>query len=159
MPILTIRFINAIDLVSKLVTGETFSLICHVEAMNRARDKWVGAHAFTGIEARTLDWCKDLTWERRYDIFVTDADYEKAMTFQESAIGTKYNYRGILGIFLRNRKWNSKDRRDCSEHVFELLLASGRQSLNVLPDFDWMVTPEMLHLSPIFIGKTAYRVG
>jgi len=56
MPVLTVRFINTRGFVSRLITGETFSLMDHVEAMDRTRTKWVGAHAGTGVEARPLGW-------------------------------------------------------------------------------------------------------
>jgi hypothetical protein len=154
--VLTIRFINTRGLVSRLITGATFSYIDHVEAKNRSEDAWVGAHAFTGIEARPLDWAdKDLIWVREYSIVLTDEEYEDAMALQEAAIGTKYNYWGVLGVFLHIRKLNNPKRKDCSEHIFELLLAASKQCLNVLDEFSWMITPETLHLSPIFIGRSA----
>lgn len=157
MPNLTIRFINARDIVSKLVSGETFSLICHTEGLNRAGDAWIGAHAFTGVEARPLDWCKNLTWERRYSIPVSDEQYESAMEYMEQSIGIKYNYRGILGLLFHNRRWNNQSRMDCSEFMFRWLWAGGKMSLNVAAGYQWRVTPETLHLSSLLIGRCVYR--
>ncbi len=154
--VLTVRFINTKGFISRLITGSTFSLMDHVEVMNRTRDAWVGAHAFHGIEARPLAWAdRSLTWCREYDIPCTAAEYDRAMAYQEAAIGTPYNYAGCLGVFLHNRKLNTPGRKDCSEHVFELLSAAFHiPPLNVLRSWSWMVTPETLHLSPVFYGRS-----
>lgn len=155
MQSITIRFIRTRGFVSWAICFLTFSYADHCEAKNRAGDAWVGAHAGTGIEARPLDWAnKGLIWCREYNLPCTEEEYERAMSFQEAAIGTKYNYRGCLGILLRMRKLNGPKRKDCSEHLFELLAyAFQKPPLNVLVEFSWMVTPETLHLSPIFIGR------
>jgi uncharacterized protein YycO len=160
MPVLTLRFINSRDIISKLITGMTFSLICHTEGMNRSGDGWIGAHAFTGVQERPLDWCKNLTWERRYDIPVTDEQYEAAMEFLESKIGTPYNYRSILGIVIRKRTLTSRDRVDCSDLMLQWLWAAGQEEevLNVRPGESWMITPEILHLSSLLIGKCIYQL-
>jgi len=151
---LTIRFINSSDLISKLITGETFSLICHTEGMNRAGDGWIGAHAFTGVQDRPLDWCKNLTWERRYNIPVTKLQYEQAMSFLESKIGTPYNYRSIFGILARKRDFTDRKGIDCSDLMLQWLWAADQTVLNVRPGESWMVSPETLHLSPLFIGRS-----
>jgi hypothetical protein len=157
MPLLTIRFINSNDFVSKLITGETFSLICHCEGLNRAGDAWVGAHAFTGIQARPLNWCTDLIWERRYAIPVTEEQYEAAMTFMESKIGMPYNYKGILGLLFRDRNATDRKRIDCSDFMLQWLWAAGQTVLNCRQGESWLITPETLHLSPLFIGKCTKR--
>ena len=155
MPNLTMRFIRTKGIVSWLICFITFSYEDHVEAKNRAGDAWVGAHAGTGIETRSLDWAdKDLLWSREYTLPCTDEQYERAMTFQESAIGTKYNYLGCLGVFLRSRKLNDPERKDCSEHCFEFLTAAFQKPpMNIRPESSWAGTPEMLHSAAIFIGK------
>jgi hypothetical protein len=130
----------------------------HCEGLSRDGQSWIGAHAWTGIEARPLDWAdKDLLWERRYSIPVTDAQYKLAMAYMEASIGVKYDYRGILGMVLRQRKMYSTDRMDCSQFMCNWLMAAGLFPLNVLPMATWMVSPEMLHLSSLFIGKCVYR--
>lgn len=156
MKTLTIRFINASDIVSKLITGDTFSLICHTEGMNRAGDGWVGAHAFTGVESRPLNWCRNKTWERRYEIPVTDEQYDAAMKFMESKIGTPYNYRSIAGLFLHDRRLTNRTRIDCSDLMLQWLWAAGQTVLNVRSGESWMITPEILHISPLFIGRCTH---
>lgn len=155
MPALTVRFIRTKGIVSRLICWVSFSYMDHCEALSRDGKHWVGAHAGSGIEARPLDWAdKDLIWCREYSLPCTREQYECAMAFQELAIGTKYNYWACLGVLLRNRKLNNPLRKDCSEHVFELLLtAFGVPPLNVLPQFSWMITPELCHLAPILIGR------
>jgi hypothetical protein len=152
---LVIRFIRTKGFVSRAICFVTFSYCDHVEAKNRTGDAWVGAHAGTGIGALPLDWAdKDLLWSREYSISCTDEEYERAMSFQEAAIGTKYNYLGCLGVLLRRRKLNNPNRKDCSEHVFELLNETFQlPPMNVLPAFSWAITPEMLHTASLFIGK------
>ena len=159
MPALTIRFIRTKGFISWLICFVSFSYEDHCEAKNRAKDAWVGAHSETGIEPRPLNWAdKDLVWSREYTIPCTDEEYERAMAFQEAAIGTKYNYLGCLGVFLRSRKLNNPKRKDCSEHVFELLTAAFQKPpMNILPQFAWAVTPEMLHTASIFIGRCTLR--
>lgn len=160
MPNLVIRFINTKGIISRLITGETFSLMDHTEGLNRAGDAWVGAHAWTGIEARPLDWAdKDLIWERRYSIPVTDAQYKLAMAYMEASIGVKYDYRGILGMVLRQRKMYSTDRMDCSQFMCNWLMAAGLYPLNVRAAYTWMISPESLHLSPLFIGRRTTTIG
>ncbi len=155
MPVLTVRFINTTGFISRLITGATFSLMDHVEVMNRARNGWVGAHAGTGVQDRPLNWAdKNLIWVRQYDIPSTDAEYERGMAALEASVGTPYNYRGVLGVFLRLRGFTSAGRVDCSQNVENVLCAAkGVPPLNVLPQFSWMVTPEILHLASIFIGR------
>ena len=46
MPGLVIRFINDVDIVSKLITWSTNSLWCHTEALSRDGTTWVGARVF-----------------------------------------------------------------------------------------------------------------
>jgi hypothetical protein len=160
MPNLVIRFIRTTGFVSRAICFITFSYEDHVEALNRAGDAWVGAHAGTGIQARPLSWAdSSLLWSREYTIPVTDEQYERAMAFQESAIGKKYNYLGCLGVLFRRRKWNNPLRKDCSEHVFELLTAAfgGMPPMNVEPEYSWTITPESLHTAALFIGKCTKR--
>ena len=160
MNTLVIRFINSKGLISRLITGETFSLMDHCEMLSRDGQSWIGAHAWTGIEARPLNWAdKGLIWERRYALEVKRERYDVAHAYMDACIGIKYDYRGILGMMLRRRKMYSTDRMDCSQFMCNWLMAAGLQPLNVLPEFTWMVTPEMLHLSPILIGKCFYRYG
>lgn len=155
MPFLTIRFIFEPDIVSDLIGWFTDSLFCHTEALSRDGKSWIGAHAKTGVQARPLNWTK-VTRERQYAIPVTDEQYEKSMTWLESMIGTPYNYADIGGLALHNRKGASEHELICSA----LMEDYGEQAdvffLNVLPGYEYLVTPETLHLSPLLIGRCIY---
>lgn len=148
---LTIRFINERGLVSRLITWGSDSLFCHTEGLSRDGKSWIGAHAKTGIEGRPLDWCKP-TLEKRYAIPVTKAQYEAAMTFMETKVGTPYDYEDIVGLAIRKRM-AGKHRLICSAFMTEWLMAGGLRPLNVLEEFAYLITPESLHLSPLLIGN------
>ncbi|MDE2101613.1 MAG: hypothetical protein KGL39_30485 [Patescibacteria group bacterium] len=151
MPNLIIRFINSPGIISTLIDWETDSLFCHTEALSRDGQHWIGAHAGTGVQARPLDWTTT-TRDYRYALEVTEEQYEAAMAFLESKIGTPYDYLDIVGLLFKFRVHDPKQ-LICSAFMMEFLAAAGIQPLNCLPDFDYLITPETLHLSPIFIGK------
>ncbi len=170
MPSIVIRFINSKGLISRLITGETFSFMDHCEMLSRDGQSWIGAHAWTGIEARPLNWAdKGLIWERRYALDVAQEKYDRAMAYMDACIGIQYDYRGIIGMLLRRRKMYSTDRKDCSQFATEtlssgyvkgtLMQGAGLDVLNVLPAYTWRISPEVLHLSPLFIGECFYRFG
>jgi len=149
---LVIRFVDDPDWVSRAITWTTNSLWCHVETLNRDGTGWTGAHAGTGVNTRALDWCKPFR-ERRYALPVSPLRYAAAHTWLESQAGVKYNYRDILGLLIHKRAW-SPQRVICSQLMIEFMQHAGLQPLNVLPNFDALITPEILHLSPLFIGRS-----
>ena len=155
MPNLTIRFIDGSDVISKLITWTTDSLWCHTEALSRDEKHWIGAHAGTGIQARSLDWCNPIR-ERRYSIPVTDSQYEIAMTWLESKEGLPYDYVDIIGLAVHKRIGASNHEAICSAAMIELIMKTSLMPLNCLEGFSYMITPETLHLSPLFIGKCIY---
>ncbi len=155
MPTLTTRFIFEPGLVSDLIGFATDSLWIHTEGLNRTGDAWVGAHAGTGVQARPLNWCSP-TRESRYQIPVTEEEYDLAMEYQESKIGTRYDYADIIGLALHIRIGVSKHEVICSAFELGRYMAAGIRPLNVLDGYQYLVTPETLHLSPMFIGKRSY---
>jgi len=156
MQSLVIRFIDEPDWVSRAITWTTNSLWCHTEALNRAGTGWTGAHAGPGVETRALNWCKPLR-ERRYAIPVSAKDYSAAHDFLESQLGIYYDYRDIFGLLIHKRVW-SPQRVICSQLMTEFMQHAGLQPLNVLPQFSALITPETLHLSPIFIGRGIFHI-
>lgn len=151
MKALTIRFIGAWDPVSLLIQWTTNSLWCHTEALSRDGTQWIGAHARTGVQARKLNWCKTKI-EAVYGVPVSDAGYEKAMTWLEDREGMRYNYIAILGLSLHARVGVNSSRQICSALMLEFMMQAGLFPLNCLEAYSYLVTPEMLHLSPVFIG-------
>lgn len=149
---LTIRFIHGDDIVSGLIGYATDSLWTHVECLSRDGKSWIGAHAGTGVQARPLDWCKP-TREAVYAVPVTDEEAEAANTWLESRIGTPYNYADILGLAIHARIGMNRHEIICSAAMLEYLWKASQQPLNVLEGYEALITPETLHLSPIFIGR------
>lgn len=149
---LVIRFINEPGIVSRLIAWSTDSLFCHTEGLGRDGKSWVGAHAGTGVQARAYDWCKP-TFERRYAILVTDEEYEQAMRFMDSKIGLPYNYVDIVGLAIHSRVGASEHELICSAFMLLWLQSAGLEPLNVSEPFAYLITPETLHLSPLFIGR------
>jgi len=152
MKSLVIRFIDEPGIVARLISGWTDSLFCHTEGLSRDGKSWVGAHAGTGVEGRPLDWSKP-TFERVYSIPVTDEQYELAMRFMESKIGTPYGYEDIVGLLIHRRIGLSEHEVICSAFMTLWLMAAGLRPLNVLEEYAALITPETLHLSPLFIGR------
>lgn len=157
MPNLTIRFIDGTDLVSKLIAWTTNSLWVHTEALSRDRKSWIGAHSGTGVQARPINWCKP-SLERQYAISVTQQQYDTAMDWLESKIGCPYNYVDIVGLALHKRIGASERQIICSALMLEFMMHGGLMPLNCLSGFSFLITPETLHLSPLFIGKCVYSL-
>jgi hypothetical protein len=168
MPALTIRFIYAFDrltirkpmsylsaLVTILIAWWTNSLWIHCEALSRDGKSWTGAHAGTGVQARPLDWIKPIR-ERTYAIPVPQKAFNAAHDRLESQIGMPYDYLGILGLAIHRRIHNKKA-RDCSNLMTDFMQHGGLEPLNTLSGYDYLITPETLHLSSLFIGKCIYK--
>lgn len=158
MKIYTLRFMATKGFVSsaiKFVEG-TAAYADHVEAKNRAGDGWIGAHAHIGVQDLPLNWATEIIWERQYELEMTDEQYELAMGFLESKIGTPYDYAAILGILFHDQKIDDPRRLMCSCLQYEGLWTGKWLMLNVLPEAAHMVTPETLHLSPLLIGRCTY---
>lgn len=149
---LTIRFIYEPGIVSALIGWETNSLWCHTEVLSRDGKSWIGAHAGTGVQARPLDWANP-TREAVYTVPVTDEEANEAYTWLEGQIGKPYSYPDIIGLALHVRVGLNRHAVICSALVLEFLWKASQQPLNVLEGYEALITPETLHLSPIFIGR------
>lgn len=150
---LVIRFIGAHDAMGRLIQLATNSLWCHTEALSRDGAQWIGAHAFTGVQARPLNWC-DPSREALYALPVSAAMYDRSMTWleEQARIRRKYDYKGIFGLAL-HRRLHAGGALDCSNLMLRYMWQAGLQPLNCLEGFAYLVTPETLHLSPVFIGR------
>ena len=80
------------------------------------------------------------------------------MSFACGKIGTPYNFEDIAGLFLHDREMAGRDRLICSMFALECAMAGGLEMLNVLSGYQQLVTPEMLHLSPLLIGRCVYSL-
>lgn len=148
-----IRFITEDDFISNAIRFVTFSEWSHVEIITET-GTYLGAHADGGIQERPADYAK-VSKERRYEVPVTDEQYDRMMAFAYSKIGTPYNFATCAGMFLR-KNFSTKGSEICSMFVFDVLVEAGIFWLNVQPGYTNLVTPEMLHLAPALIGKCVY---
>lgn len=152
MPNLIIRFINTSDLVSDLIDFVTNSLWDHTELLDPENGHWIGAHAGSGVQSRPADYCTP-TRERKYAIPVTADQLTKILAFARSKIGTPYNYVDIAGLFLHDRALTSTGREICSMFVTEATMAGELWLSNVEEGYTYLMTPEMVHLSPKLRGR------
>lgn len=149
-----LRFIKSAGIVSDAITWETNSLWDHVELITPS-GTYIGARANGGVEERPADYCTPVR-ERRYSIPCSPSDSIRILTWAKSKVGTKYNFLDILGLAVHNRKFNDPTRDICSQFVIQAGTQAAIWLLNVQPDFDYLITPETLHLSPLLIGRRTY---
>lgn len=137
----------------------TGSLFSHVE-FGTPEGKWIGAHIRGGIQERAADYCKPIR-ERVYEIPCTAEQEAAALAWMRSQIGTEYNVMDIVGLLFQARSLRSPNRYICSQFcTLGLLRTFGFvRVLNVLSSWTYRITPETLHLSPIFVGHLVRRVG
>lgn len=154
MAFFKIRFINTPGIVSALIDWEGNSLWDHVE-IETDTGTYIGAHAGGGIEERPANYCTP-SRERRYSIPCSQAQLDLIMAKARSRIGTQYNLADIVGLAIHNRHFDDKQREICSEFTMECAEAGNLFLLNVEREFFFLVTPEMVHLSPLLRGNLSY---
>lgn len=154
MPSLVLRFINSSGFISEAIdfveggAGE----FDHTECLDVATNEWIGAHSDGGFQRRPYDYCKPIR-ERRYALPCTQEQYDAGMEYLNSKIGAPYDFIDIAGILL-HKDYSNPARLICSWAMFSYIFSAlGELPLNVLPENAHKVTPETLHLSPLFIGR------
>jgi len=75
------------------------------------------------------------------------------MTWLESKLGAPYDYADIVGLAIHKRIGASDHEAICSAVMIDLMMKAALEPLNCLEGYDYLITPETLHLSPVFIGK------
>lgn len=154
MPVIRVRFITEKSFVSAAIRGVTGSLFSHTE-FGTPEGTWIGAHAGSGVEERPADYCV-CSLEYVYEVPCTQEQLDTLLAWARGQIGTKYNYLDIVGLLVKKRKWTSPHRLICSQFVSNgmLLIFGAARYLNVLSTdaATALTTPEMDHLSPIFVG-------
>lgn len=157
MAALKIRFVNSNGFIARSIDWVTNSLFDHVEIESEV-GSWIGAHDKGGVQDRPANYMDPIR-EYRYAIPCTDDQLARAMAFARERIGTTYNFAGIAGLLFHDRKFNDIHSLICSQFTFEWGTAAGIYMLNVLPGYEYLVTPETLHLSPLLIGNCTYKKG
>jgi uncharacterized protein YycO len=137
----------------------TGSLFSHVE-FGTPEGTWIGAHIEDGIQERASDYCSP-TREYVYEIPVTLEQQTEALAWMRSKIGTKYNTLDIVGLALQARSMRSPNNYICSQFCTDGLLHVFGPSkvLNVENAWTYRITPETLHLSPLFVGRLVKKHG
>jgi hypothetical protein len=153
MASIRIRFILGRGFVSQAIARVTGSLFSHVE-FGTSEGTWIGAHIGGGIQERAADYCSTVR-EYVYEIPCTDAQEQEALSWMRAKIGTEYNVLDIIGLLFQARSLRSPHRAICSQFCTEGLLHifGAPRVLNVLESWTYRITPETLHLSPIFVGR------
>lgn len=156
--VIRVRFIRGKGFISDAIAHLTGSLFSHVE-FGTPEGTWIGAHIGGGIQERAADYCKPRL-EYVYEIPCTAKQHKEALAWMRSRIGTKYNVADIVGLALQVRSLRSPNRYICSQFCCEGLLHffCAAVVLNVLPQWAYRITPETLHLSPIFVGRRVKKV-
>jgi hypothetical protein len=85
----------------------------------------------------------------------TDSQLMQLMIWARKQVGNQYNYLDIIGLLIRNRRWTTPNRLICSQFCTLGLLEvyGASRVLNVLGEYAYLITPETLHLSPLFVGR------
>ena len=148
-----VRFVAGSGFVGSSIRWVTNSLFQHVE-FGTPEGTWIGAHAGGGILERAADYA-NYSRDYTYDVPATDAERDRLLEWARAQIGTKYNYLDIVGLLVKHRRWTTPQRFICSQFCTLGLLEvfGAAKVLNVLGKYAYLVTPEMLHLSPLFVGR------
>jgi len=157
MPSIRVRFIRDKGFISRAISGITGSLFSHVE-FGTPDGTWIGAHIEDGIRERRANYCSP-PLEYVYEIPITGDREIEALQWMRSKIGAAYNTVDILGLMFEARSLRSPNRYICSQFCTEGLIRfyGAHNVLNVLDDWTYRITPETLHLSPIFVGNQISR--
>ena len=159
VPRIRVRFVAGGGFVGGSIRWVTNSLFQHVE-FGTPENTWIGAHAQGGILERPADYAQ-YARQYVYDVPCTESQLEQLMIWARKQIGIKYNYSDIVGLLIRKRKWTTPNRFICSQFCTLGLLEifGAPRVLNVLGDYAYLVTPETLHLSPLFVGRLVTKKG
>lgn len=152
-PCIRVRFVANDTFVSKAIRRLTGSLFSHVE-FGTPEGTWIGALAGSGIQERAANYCRP-SLAYVYEIPCPPELQDAALKWMRVRIGIKYNYSDIAGLLFQARGMTSPTRLICSQFCTEglLYIFGASRVLNVQPEWAYRITPETLHLSPIFVGR------
>ena len=159
-PVIRVRFVAAPGFVGAAIRRLTGSLFQHVE-FGTPQGTWIGAHVGDGIQERPANYYPVLTREYVYEIPCSPQQADLLLWWARSKIGTQYNTVDIVGLMFQARSLRSPHRLICSQFCTDGLLKvfGAPKVLNVAEDWTYRITPETLHLSPIFVGHLVSRKG
>lgn len=159
MAVLGCRFIRGAGFESAGVAWWTNSSLSHFEYRWKGGG-WIGAHPDGGIQPRPMNYCK-VELELYYELECSDSNLDEFYEWAGKDIGIKYDLTDIAGLLFHDHKLHRSGMEICSEWGFQGLNLPfwpwSKPILNVLPDRSYLVTPDMLHLAPVFIGRLKHR--
>lgn len=157
-PVVRVRFVTADGFISRAIRFCTNSLWSHVE-FGTPEGTWIGAHTGDGVQERPANYCTP-TREYVYEIPCTLQMQTEHLKRIRQQIGLHYNNLDILGLMIRRRKLTMPHAVICSQFVTdEALILWPLKFLNCLPNYTYLITPEMVHLSPILVGNLVKKIG
>ena len=127
---------------------------------------YLGAHAGSGIQFRALNYLT-VTRENRYKKPITQEETDRlgkttAEVFESfvvaafKRVGTPYAISDIVALLFHTRKLTPLTREICSEFGILAPAEAGIYFLNCEIAYDPLITPETLHLSPLWMGNCVY---
>lgn len=153
-----VRFVASNTLLSRAICKVTGSLFGHVE-FGTPEGTWIGALG-DGIQERAPNYAVPAR-EYVYEIPCSPEQQAQLLAWARSKIGTRYNFVDIVGLLFQNRTLHTPNRFICSQFCTEGLLEvfGAHRVLNVQREWAYRITPETLHLSPLFVGHLVRRTG
>lgn len=154
-----VRFIAQDTWISAAIRRLTGSLFSHVE-FGTPEGAWIGAHLDGGIQELPANYCVP-SREYYYEIPCTEGDEAALLAWARSQMGTKYDWKDIVGLAIQNRSLRSPHAYICSAFVATgMLLRFGpKRFANVELAWAYRMTPETAHLSPMLAGHLKRRTG
>lgn len=155
-----VRFIENRGIVSRAIAWGTNSLFSHVE-FGTPEGTWIGAHIKGGVRERPANYCHPRR-DYRYSIPLPEGKtLAEWLASLRADIGVEYDWLDIVGLAIHDRRLHRPGRVICSEFVARKLsefYGEGRV-MNVARPYFYLVTPEEIHLSPIFAGRLTRKIG
>ena len=142
--------------ISRLIRWRTWSKVSHTAALS-VDEKYV-------YEAWHRGGAQKSPWDNQphtkgtkvdlFKVYCTQEEADRFYNYLESHMGTKYNFKAIIGFIFRI-KWMSKAAMFCSQLVFKAGLHMPRKFLKRIDPFK--VSPGHIHTSPeLEFYKTVY---
>ena len=172
MKLIKSRFVAERDLVSKIIQFvEGGSQVCHCgfsfdaneQAALGLKGPYLEAHDTRGVavyDDAFYTGSNTVVFQRVYGIPVTDEQYALITSNAIKRIGSPYDFKDIFGIWL-HQPWHQENGFECAAFLTAMQWLGGVQLLNVEPDYQYKITPEMARLSNLYIGRLLheYNVG
>jgi len=133
------------SLASSLIRYGTRCKYSHAGFYDTETKTYLSAQLNGGVQIRTTDG-KGIHKEKFTRIsFFTAPGIEKAYAYAKTLVGSKYDWKAILGI-ATDQNWHVRDNYFCSEDVAYSFEQTGNPIINSSANM-WVVTPRDIPLS------------